>query len=113
RCFASHRHEPEVPQRPQPLTLSRESRTPATRPELHAGREGVSLALWHPLAFTVSPGASLHPADDGKRISGWLRTGRVAHRHVWRKLKLERSGMVPGEFFDHRVSAKISLLFWR
>ena len=52
------------------LAFSCESRTPAARPELHAGREGVSLALWHPLAFPLSSGPSLHFEHDGQRISG-------------------------------------------
>src|SRR5438309_856908 len=113
RGAAAHRYEPKVSHWPAPAAFACEPRAPAEGPALHARRERASLALWHPLAFPLSPRSSLHAVYDGKRISSGLRASRISYRDIWRKLELERAGLVPGEFFDHRVVAKISLLFWR
>ena len=60
------------------ISLTREPREASPGLGRHAGRIGVSLALRHPFAFSLSPGTSLYAPAGRYRESRGLRPGGVA-----------------------------------
>jgi hypothetical protein len=93
--------------------VRREAGAARARPEVHARRVGVPLALRHPLRLPVPPRPPVRRPGARPGLSSRLRARRIAHRALRRQLELARADLVPDQLPDPRVAQALPPLLRR
>ena len=93
--------------------VRRAARADEAGPRLHAGRVGISLALWNPVGFALSPRAPVRGHGPRPDLPPRLRARGVADEALRRQLELARSDLVSPELPARRVAQAVSPLLRR